>query len=69
LIRGVDNRWIGRTLRISPQTARTHVQNILAKLEVHSRVEAAALVRRVVWDGLVDPGTAVGAAVRGGVVA
>ena len=30
-------------VRISPETARTHVQNILAKLEVHSQLEAAAL--------------------------
>ena len=44
LVRGADNRAIGAQLRISPQTARTHVQNILAKLEVHSRLEAAAFV-------------------------
>ena len=29
---------------ISPQTARTHIQNILGKLEGHSRLEAAAFV-------------------------
>jgi two-component system, NarL family, nitrate/nitrite response regulator NarL len=28
---------------ISPQTARTHIQNVLVKLGVHSRLEAAAL--------------------------
>jgi hypothetical protein len=33
-------------LFISPQTARTHVQNVLAKLGVHSRLEAAAFVNR-----------------------
>jgi two-component system nitrate/nitrite response regulator NarL len=33
-------------LVISPQTARTHIQNILGKLGVHSRLEAAAFVTR-----------------------
>jgi DNA-binding NarL/FixJ family response regulator len=55
LIEGSDNESIGRALLISPQTARTHVQNILAKLEVHSRLEAAAVVRQVLWKGLIDP--------------
>ena len=35
---------IARMLVISPQTARTHIQNILTKLSVHSRLEAAAFV-------------------------
>jgi len=40
---------------ISPQTARTHIQNILAKLGVHSRLEAAALVNESgIRDGLTD---------------
>ncbi|MDP9068709.1 MAG: response regulator transcription factor [Actinomycetota bacterium] len=41
---GASNRTIAAQLTISVQTARTHVQNILRKLEVHSRLEAAALV-------------------------
>lgn len=49
LIKGADNETIGRSLLISPQTARTHVQNILTKLRVHSRLEAAALVRQITW--------------------
>jgi len=45
LSRGAGNDGIAQTLIISPQTARTHVQNVLGKLGVHSRLEAAALVR------------------------
>ncbi|HWL91143.1 MAG TPA: response regulator transcription factor [Actinomycetota bacterium] len=41
---GADNDSIARRLVISPQTARTHIQNILTKLSVHSRLEAAAFV-------------------------
>ena len=41
---GADTDTIARSLVISPQTARTHIQNILNKLSVHSRLEAAALV-------------------------
>jgi DNA-binding NarL/FixJ family response regulator len=41
---GADNESIAARLVISPETARTHVQHVLAKLEVHSRLEAAAFV-------------------------
>jgi DNA-binding NarL/FixJ family response regulator len=41
---GADNEAIAAHLVISPQTARTHIQNILGKLAVHSRLEAAAFV-------------------------
>ena len=41
LAQGADNDTIGRILLISPQTARTHIQNILGKLGLHSRLEAA----------------------------
>ena len=44
LVRGGDNLTIGRALRISPDTARTHVHNLLRKLSLHSRLEAAAFV-------------------------
>jgi two-component system nitrate/nitrite response regulator NarL len=45
--RGWSNAQIGRELYISPHTVRTHVQNILQKLEMHSRLEAAlSAVRR-----------------------
>jgi DNA-binding NarL/FixJ family response regulator len=41
--RGWSNESIGSVLYISPHTVRTHVQNILEKLEMHSRLEAATL--------------------------
>jgi DNA-binding NarL/FixJ family response regulator len=46
LARGLDNEGIARSLHLSPHTARTHVGNILRKLKVHSRAEAARLVLR-----------------------
>ncbi len=39
--RGWSNSRIGDELYISPHTVRTHVQNILQKLEMHSKLEAA----------------------------
>jgi DNA-binding NarL/FixJ family response regulator len=42
--RGKKTAEIGEVLVISPETARTHVQNILTKLGVHSRLEAASFV-------------------------
>jgi len=46
LARGKNNNAIAQELVISPETARTHSQNILSKLGVHSRLEAAAFVAR-----------------------
>lgn len=40
---GLDNQAIADRLVVSPNTARTHVQHLLKKLRVHSRLEAAAL--------------------------
>lgn len=45
LAEGGDNRTIAWMLVISPHTVRTHTQNVLRKLGVHSRLEAAAFVR------------------------
>jgi len=43
---GLDHVAAAEVLVISPQTARTHIQNVLRKLEVHSRLEAAAIARQ-----------------------
>jgi DNA-binding CsgD family transcriptional regulator len=51
LVEGRSNRQIAETLFISDKTASVHVTNILAKLGVHSRLEAAATARRLGLDG------------------
>jgi DNA-binding NarL/FixJ family response regulator len=43
---GADNDAIAQALVISPQTVRTHIQHVLNKLGVHSRLEAASFVIR-----------------------
>ena len=43
LVHGMVSRDIAGRLSIAPNTLRSHVQNILTKLGVHSRLEAAAL--------------------------
>jgi DNA-binding NarL/FixJ family response regulator len=50
LVAGRTNPEIADSLFVSPVTIRTHVTNILAKLGVSSRTEAAA---RAVRDGLI----------------
>jgi DNA-binding NarL/FixJ family response regulator len=46
LAQGVRNEDIAARLNISPHTLRTHVQRVLAKLSVHSRLEAVAFVNK-----------------------
>ena len=48
---GRTNGQIATALFISPKTASVHVSNILAKLGVSGRVEAAAVAHRL---GLVE---------------
>lgn len=46
LVVGRHTREIAVGLGISPNTVRTHIQNLFSKLGVHSRLEAVALARR-----------------------
>jgi predicted ATPase/DNA-binding CsgD family transcriptional regulator len=50
LVEGRSNRQIAEQLFISGKTASVHVTNLLAKLGVHSRLEAAAMARRLGLD-------------------
>ena len=45
LSQGVEGHVLADALGLSPNTVRTHVQNMLDKLQVHSRLEAIALLR------------------------
>ncbi len=46
LLLGEPTSVIAASIGVSHATARTHIQNVLAKLEVHSRLEAVALAIR-----------------------
>lgn len=52
LARGFGIADIAETLSISPSTARNHIQRILEKFGVHSRLEALA---HAYQKGLIDP--------------
>ena len=53
MMTGSHGRQIAADLHISADTVRTHTQNIYAKLDVHSRVEAVSVARCA---GLEPPG-------------
>jgi DNA-binding NarL/FixJ family response regulator len=46
---GHDNETVAKRLSMSPNTVRTHVQNMLSKLKVHSKLEAVSLGIREGW--------------------
>ncbi len=52
LARGYSNREIAGELVIGEKTVKTHVSNVLSKLNVPSRTQAALYAIRI---GLVDP--------------
>jgi DNA-binding CsgD family transcriptional regulator len=58
LVEGRSNRQIAEQLFISGKTASVHVTNLLAKLGVHSRLEAAATARRLGLDQPTRDGSA-----------
>jgi len=47
LAEGLTQPQIARQLVISPRTVGTHIQNLLGKLDVHSRAQAVALAHRM----------------------
>jgi DNA-binding NarL/FixJ family response regulator len=51
LAQGLGTEQIAERLYISPKTVSTHVQRVLAKLDIHSRAEAVAFAYR---EGLVE---------------
>jgi two-component system nitrate/nitrite response regulator NarL len=53
LVEGLDTTAMATKLGVSPATVRTHVQSLLTKLGVHSRLEAASFADRY---GLLDEG-------------
>jgi DNA-binding NarL/FixJ family response regulator len=55
LARGYSNRRIADACFLSLNTVRTHVQNVLVKLGVHSKLEAAALAVRQGLVSIEDP--------------
>jgi len=44
IMEGQTTEQMARSLGVQRSTARTHVQNLLTKLGVHSRLQAAALM-------------------------
>lgn len=46
LPKGLSNREIGAELGVTHETVKTHVRNILQKLQVHDRAEASAIAIR-----------------------
>jgi DNA-binding NarL/FixJ family response regulator len=52
LAKGSSVPDISETLHIAPLTVRTHIRNLMAKLDVHSRLEAVSFALR---NGLIEP--------------
>jgi DNA-binding NarL/FixJ family response regulator len=56
LSRGWDNPRIAQELFISQHTVRTHIQNILEKLGMHSKLEAATFAMQQSMELELTPG-------------
>jgi DNA-binding CsgD family transcriptional regulator len=61
---GLSNKEIATALGISVATARNHVQNILRKLAVHSKLEAVALAFNKGWVSVHDTAAAARSAIE-----
>jgi DNA-binding NarL/FixJ family response regulator len=46
LAQGMRRREVAEHMHLSPNTVRSHMQNLMGKLEVHTTLEAVALARR-----------------------
>lgn len=53
LTRGLSRQQIADRYVLSPHTVRTHINNVLRKLDVHSTLAAVSIARKI---GLGDPG-------------
>lgn len=51
LAQGRRRRDVAEDLHMSPNTVRTHLQNLMTKLGVHSALEAVAVTRRMLDEG------------------
>ena len=61
LVDGASSKTLAERLFLSPNTVRTHIQNICFKLQVHSRLEAVAFAVKY---GILKPARKQGAAGR-----
>jgi DNA-binding NarL/FixJ family response regulator len=57
LAEGLSNAEIARRIWISPETVKTHVKSILAKLGVRDRTQAVVWAYRTGFAGTPGPGT------------
>jgi DNA-binding NarL/FixJ family response regulator len=51
LVQGVSRREVAENMHLSANTIRSHMQNLMAKLGVHTTLEAVALARRAQING------------------
>ncbi len=56
IARGASNKEIAQRLVIAENTVKVHLRNILDKLQVHSRAQAAAIAAQAGLTGRIRPG-------------
>jgi DNA-binding NarL/FixJ family response regulator len=70
MVAGMGRKAVAERLFLSPHTVRTHMQNVLGKLDVHSTLAAVALARRAgIGPAEPAPGPATPVAARAGAAA